>query len=67
MYIWIKNQNRTFFIKVLYMKNCKNKTLKNKHNGNSYYPIKYAIHCKNKKLIIHLYLDRNHLYQSQYQ
>lgn len=30
------------------MKNCKNKTLKNKHNGNSYYPIKYAIHCKNK-------------------
>jgi hypothetical protein len=31
------------------MKNCKNKTLKNKHNGNSYYPIKYAIHCKNKK------------------
>lgn len=28
--------------------NCKSKTLKNKHKGNSFYPIKYAIHCDNK-------------------
>jgi hypothetical protein len=29
------------------MNKCRNKTLKNKHKGNTYFPIKYAIHCKN--------------------
>lgn len=29
----------------------KNNTLKNKHRGNSFFPIKYAIHCKNLKTL----------------
>ena len=29
------------------IKKCTTKTLKNKHKGNSFFPIKYAIHCKN--------------------
>jgi len=39
------------------MYKCKNKTLKNKHKGNSYFPIKFAIHCRNKikfKNLLHI-------------